>query len=75
MQLQVPLKRGGGRAVGFLKLDAPVAQISDGDGFAGNGAEHEVARLLDTELAVHVGNAGFTLETEQTFETIHHSTW
>ncbi len=69
--LEIAAERNLGRGIGFLQLDAPVAQIGKLDRLAGDGAAHELARRDNLELAVEVADLSLATDAEQFVEFIH----
>ena len=65
------LERGGGVDIGLLQLDAPIAELIERDGAAGDGAAHEVAGRHHLHLAVEIFELGFALEADIAFEAIY----
>ena len=65
------LERGRGVDIGLLQLDAPIAELIERDGAAGDGAAHEVAGRQHLHLAVEIFELGFALEAEIAFEAVH----
>src|SRR5262245_27475417 len=72
-QRAIALERDLRAGVGLLALDAPVAQVGEGDRLAGDGAAHEVAGGDDLELAVEIAQSRLAPEAEQTLKPIHAS--
>ena len=52
--LLVPLQRGSRVGIGFLPLNAPVAQFVERNLAAGNGAADEIPRHEDLEIPVEI---------------------
>src|SRR5262245_58292302 len=69
--LVVALERGRGIDIGLLQLDAPIAEIVEGNVAAGHGAAHEIAGRQHLHLAVEILDLGLALEGAAAFETIH----
>ncbi len=67
MALERCLRRG----IRFLQLDAPLAQVLQGNLLARHGTADVVAGRQDLEFAVQVPDARLTMCTEQLFEPIH----
>src|SRR4029077_12955944 len=64
-------QRRGSVDIGLLQLDAPIAQILERNGPAGDRAAHEVARRQHLHLAVEIPELGFSLEANVAFEAVH----
>jgi hypothetical protein len=60
-----------GAGVGFLQLNAPVAQVGECDRLAAHCAPHEVAWDKDLELTVEIAKPGLAPETEEPLKPIH----
>ena len=72
MGLGVALERAGSVDIGLLQFDAPIAELIQRYGAAGDGAAHESARRHHLDFAVEVAKLGLALETKIAFETIQH---
>ena len=70
MGLGVTRERGGGVDIGLLQLDAPIAELIQGNGAAGDSAAHEGAGRHHLDLAVEIAKFGLALETKIAFETV-----
>ena len=73
MGLAIALQRSGGVDIGFLQLDAPIAELIQGNGAAGDGAAHEGAGRHYLDLAIEIAKFGLALETKIAFKTVHQS--
>src|SRR5262245_40392632 len=72
-RLEIALERDFGRRIGFLQLDAPIAQVGQLDLLAGHRTAYEVARRDHLEFAVEVAHLGFAPHSEQLVEPVHES--
>ena len=70
MGLGVALQRRVGVDIGLLQLDAPIAELIQGNGTAGDGTAHESAGRDHLDLAIEIAKLGLTLETKIAFETV-----
>ena len=71
VQLAEALERSGRVDIGLLQLDAPIAQLLERNGAAGDGAAHEIAGRHHLHLAVEIFELRFALEGDVAFEAIH----
>ncbi len=71
-QFLMPLQCNGGGSIGFLALDAPIAQFAECDDVTGDGAAHEIAAgRQHLELTVEVADFRFALEAKNAFNAVH----
>src|SRR5215471_18195145 len=73
MRLAVALERAPRVGIGLLQLDAPITELVERNGPAGDGAAHEVARAQHLHLAIEIFELGLALEADIAFETVHQS--
>ena len=73
MGFAVAPQRGRRVGIGLLQLDAPIAQLVERNGAAGDGAAHEVARAQHLHFAVEILELGLALEADIAFEAVHQS--
>ena len=66
----LPLQHRFGRGIGFLQVDAPVAQLLERNGDAGHRATHEGARPHHAEIAVEIFDLGLAGHRGRTIGTI-----
>ena len=69
--LELALHRGVGTGIGFLTVDAPVAQLVQGDRVSGDGAPHEGAGTQDAEIAVQKLDLGFARFSGPSLVSVH----
>ena len=56
----MPLQYDLGRSIGFLQIDAPVAEFFERDSNAGYGATHERSWPYDSEITVKIFDLGLS---------------
>src|SRR5262249_10271990 len=71
MRLAVALERAPRVGIGLLQLDAPITELVERNGPAGDGAAHEVARAQHLHLAIEIFELGLALEADISLEAVH----
>src|SRR5579862_2447384 len=69
-RVTLALRHGRGRGIGFLQVDAPVAQLLERNGDAGHRAAHEGAGAYHAEIAVEIFDIGLAGHRGRTIGTI-----
>src|SRR5579862_9931637 len=69
-RVTLALRHGLGRGIGFLQVDAPVAQLLERNGDAGHRATHESAGAYHAEIAVEIFDIGLAGHRGRTIGTI-----